>query len=358
MEQLTEQTPKKNPVIKAAVLIISLAILSVAGYFIVIRNPATYSPLTDENKTATTPIANLKNLPLRTTSDRIERLPFVVKDGWKEFSLTVDEVMWEYMEGKYMQVWAYNGQIPGPEIRVTEGDKVRVIVKNNLKVQTSIHWHGTHIDNKADGIPGLSSDPIKPGETYAYEFTATPAGTRFYHTHGSSHMDVATQLDMGLSGPLIIEQKNPKKYDREYVYMLDEWDIAPDGSNRALLMPNNHSTHSDPNIFTINGRSFPDTDTLWVKKGEKILIRLINSGTNAIHPMHTHGHSYKVVAMDGFSVPEGTEQERDNLVLNPGERYDIELIANNPGRWLFHCHQVHHASAGMIVPFFYANPTD
>jgi FtsP/CotA-like multicopper oxidase with cupredoxin domain len=139
--------------------------------------------------------------------------------------------------------------------------------------------------------------------------------------------------------------------------MLDEWKINPDGSNGALARTGEHGEHihdkTNYNIFTINGRIFPDTDPLMVKEGEKVLVRLINAGTQAIHPMHTHGHSFKVVAIDGNPVPQAAQQVRDNLPILPGERYDIELIADNVGVWVFHCHDVHHAAAGMILPFFY-----
>lgn len=299
--------------------------------------------------------ATLDKLPLKTPSTRTA-LASTIKDGIKEFHLSLDEIRWEYAERKFVHAWAYNGQIPGPEIRVTEGDRVRVVARNNLPVGTSIHWHGVHVENKADGVPGLTQYPIKSGETFTYEFTAKNVGTHFYHTHGSSHMDVALQFDMGLSGPFIIESKNPKKYDREYVYVLDEWEINSDGSNGALTTIGEHGEHvhkHDYNIFTINGRVFPDIDPLLVKEGERILVRLINAGTQEIHPMHTHGHSFKVVAIDGNPVPAATQQLRDNLPILPGERYDVELIANNPGVWLFHCHHVHHAAAGMILPFFY-----
>lgn len=309
----------------------------------------------DEHGTDYTTV-DVSRLPLKTPSERKPLAP-VVKDGVKEFHLTVGEIRWEYAKGKAVQAWAYNNQIPGPEIRVTEGDRVRVVVENHLPVGTSIHWHGVHVENKADGVPGLTQYPIKPGASFTYEFTARNAGTHFYHTHGSSHMDVALQFDMGLSGPFIIEPKHPARYDREYVYVLDEWEIGSDGSNGALAGTNEHGEHvhtqHDYNVFTINGRVFPDIDPLMVKEGERILIRLINAGTQEIHPMHTHGHSFRVIAVDGNPVPQGAILTRDNLPVLPGERFDIELIADNPGVWLFHCHHVHHASAGMILPFFY-----
>jgi len=332
------------------VIIIALAVI--VGVVAVSRNQAL------ENKhTVLHPVADIQKLPLKTPSTKTNLVP-IVRDGIKEFELTLDEIRWEYAKGKFVHAWAYNGQVPGPEIRVTEGDRVRVVVKNNLPVGTSLHWHGVHVENKADGVPGLTQYPIKPRSTFTYEFAAKNSGTHFYHTHGSSHVDAVTQLDMGLYGAFIIESKNPQKYDREYVYMLDEWEINSDGSNGALGHAEEgegEHVHKMPNynIFTINGRVFPDTETLMVKEGERVLIRLINAGTQEIHPMHTHGHSFKVVAIDGNPVPKIAQQMRDNLPVLPGERYDIEIVADNPGVWLFHCHHVHHASAGMVIPFFY-----
>jgi len=300
----------------------------------------------------------LKYLPKRSPENSIQRLSYVEKDGVKEYYLTVDEVLWEYKEGKYVHVWAYNGQIPGPEIRVKEGDRVRVIVKNNLPVPTTIHWHGVDVENKADGVPGFTQFPIKPGETYNYEYTAKPSGTRFYHSHGSKFGDSVTQVDMGLTGPLIIEPKlQGKKYDREYIYLLDEWEIDYDGSNAAFSglgdVHIHESAKTNYNTFTVNGRVFPDIEPLMVKEGETVLLRLINVGTQEMHPMHTHGHSFKVVAIDGNIVPEVAQQMRDVITVHPAERYDIEIVADNPGAWLFHCHHLHHAAAGMTVAFLY-----
>ena len=107
------------------------------------------------------------------------------------------------------------------------------------------------------------------------------------------------------------------------------------------------------NVFTINGRAFPDQEPLKVKRGERVRLRLINAGTSTIHPMHLHGHQAKIVATDGNPVPPGAQLTRNTITINPGETYDIEFIANNPGTWLFHCHELHHAGGGMIIPLQY-----
>ncbi len=313
-----------------------------------------------------------KKLPNKSPTDRIPLL-YTEKNGVKEFTLTAEAINWEYakgtvsaeghvgVKGKTVVAWGYNGQIPGPEIRVTEGDKVRIVVTNKLPKATTVHWHGVDVPNDQDGVPGVTQEAIKPGKTYTYEFTAKPAGTRFYHTHGGAAMvDEAEQLDMGLSGAFIIEPKNyaTNKPDREYTLILDEWNtIGMTGMNRVAgkMMNSNINAMMGMayNVFTINGRSFPDTESLKVKKGERVRIRMINGGTSTIHPMHLHGHQFKVVAVDGNPVPEVAQLTRNTQPIHPGETYDIEFIANNPGTWLFHCHELHHADGGMIVPVVY-----
>jgi len=296
----------------------------------------------------------ISSLPKRGPEDRISELSFVMKDGVKEFRLSVDEIQWEYEPGQYIHAWGYNGQIPGPTIRAAEGEKVRVIVKNNLPNDaTTIHWHGQAIKWEADGVPNLTQKPIQPGEEYVYEFEPKPDGTKWYHAHGNNEKTPAQQLDMGLSGVFIIEPDKPTvEYDREYVLLLDEWNILPGGVNPAISHVHGAATPGavpEFNTFTINGRVFPYIDPIKVKEGEKVLIRIVNGGTTAFHPMHTHGHDFELVALDGNPVPKAAVQERNTYTIHPGETADFLLTANNPGNWLFHCHQVHHAAAGMVL---------
>jgi cytochrome c-type biogenesis protein len=299
----------------------------------------------------------ISSLPKRGPSDRVDELPYVMKDGVKEFRLTVDEFQWEYEPGRYIHAWGYNEQIPGPTIRVSEGDEVRVVVKNNLPNEgTSVHWHGQHLGEgnwTSDGVPGLTQEAIQPGEEFVYNFDALSTGTRWYHSHGKSHITVAQQVDMGLSGVFVTEPNIPNvDFDREYVLLLDEWDILPGGVNPAVGHVHGAATPGavpEFNTFTINGQIFPYIDPIKVKEGEKALIRIVNGGTSAFHPMHTHGHDFELVALDGNPVPRSSIQERNVYTIHPGETADFLLTANNPGNWLFHCHHAHHAAAGMIM---------
>ncbi|MBI4608577.1 MAG: multicopper oxidase domain-containing protein, partial [Candidatus Rokubacteria bacterium] len=141
--------------------------------------------------------------------------------GLREISLEAREITWELTQGKRIKAMAYNGQIPGPELRLKEGERVRIVLKNSLPEPTTIHWHGVDVPNPMDGVPGITQKAVQPGETFVYEFEATPPGTRWYHTHFQEHR----QLDLGLYAPLIIEPSggNPFPFDREYTLVLDDW---------------------------------------------------------------------------------------------------------------------------------------
>ncbi|HEU5187444.1 MAG TPA: multicopper oxidase domain-containing protein [Candidatus Saccharimonadales bacterium] len=292
-------------------------------------------------------------LPLKTAADQKPLTP-TVKDGVKEFTLAAKPIRWQYASGKTITAWAYNGQIPGPEIRVIEGDKVKITLTNKLPKETTIHWHGLNVPNSMDGVPGVTQDAIKSGASFSYEFTATPAGTHFYHTHGSGHEDEAQQMDMGLSGAFIIEPKNYQKPDKEYTLVLDDWQKSGSDFNMSMQdMGMDHAMSMNYNLFTMNGLAFPDTKALEVKKGDKVRIRLINASSSTTHPMHLHGHQFKVVAEDGNEVPPAQQRTRNTIALNPGETYDIEIAADNPGIWAFHCHELHHAGSGMVTLFKY-----
>lgn len=291
-----------------------------------------------------------RSLPQRTASDQ-KALEPTINDGVKEFTLTAEPIRWEYSKGKTITAWAYNGQVPGPEIRVTEGDKVRIKLVNKLPKATTIHWHGINVPYTMDGVPGVSQDAVKPGETFTYEFTATPAGTHFYHTHGSAHADEAQQMDMGLTGAFIVEPADYQKPSSEFTLLLDDWQKSGNDFNMSMMDMDmeDHAMNMNYNLFTINGLAAPDTDALDVKQGDKVRVRLINASTSTIHPMHLHGHQFKVVAEDGNELPPAQQRIRNTITLNPGETYDVEFTADNPGVWAFHCHELHHAGSGMLT---------
>ena len=268
----------------------------------------------------------------------------------REFTLTAEKIDWEIMPGTTVRAWAYNGQMPGPEIRVREGDLVRITLHNELPVGTTIHWHGVNLSPEMDGPVGLNQAAVEPGEDFVYEFIASPAGTRWYH----SHADPTAQIALGLYGLLIVEPREPSRtYDRDYTYILNEWDLeltpdvatgkAPRGVRDQILRGGELGT----DLFLMNGHAHESIPPIKLAEGERVLVRLINAG-NLPHAIHTHGHSFKIVATDGNDVPEGMALVKDTVLIGPGERYDLELDGNNPGVWMFHCHMENHAANGMM----------
>jgi FtsP/CotA-like multicopper oxidase with cupredoxin domain len=261
-----------------------------------------------------------------------------VENGVKVFDLTTSVIKWSILPNKQVMAYAFNQQVPGPRIRVTEGDRVRINVTNNLPESTTVHWHGLIVPNNMDGPAFVTQAPIEPGQTFTYEYTTEQAGTYFYHTHDNADR----QQTLGLYGALIIDPKDTSKtpaYDLEYVIQLQEW-LERDGyTYPSMLMEGGL-----PNYFTINGKAFPATDTIQMKVGQKIRLRFIGTSSNFIHPMHVHGGPFKIIETDGNPIPEAAQIEKDTVNVAPGERYDVIWTAREPGKWLIHCHILHHTT--------------
>ena len=263
-----------------------------------------------------------------------------IVDGTKVFDLTVSVIDWNILTGQRVQAYAFNQQVPGPRIRVTEGDRVRINVKNDLPEATSVHWHGMILPNEMDGPADVTQAPIEPGEAFAYEFIAERQGTYFYH----SHKEPDRQQALGMYGALIVDPKDPwvdesDDYDLEYTIQLQEWLEKEGYTYPAMLMEG-----AMPNFFTINGKAYPETETIDMKVGEKVRLRFVGSNNNFVHPMHVHGGPFEIVQTDGNPVPEGARIEKDTVNVGPGERYDVIWEAREPGKWLVHCHIPHHTT--------------
>jgi len=237
----------------------------------------------------------------------------------KVFELTCTELDWEISPGKTVKAMAYNGTVPGPEIRVTEGDRVRVVVRNEMIQSTAVHFHGQYTPNAMDGVPFVTQPPIKPGETFSYEFVARPFGSHMYH----SHHNAAEQVTKGLLGSFIVEPKDKSvepAFDKEYTLILNDTGTG----------------------LTLNGKSFPATAPLMAKKGQKVRVRLMNEGL-LDHPMHLHGMAMQVFAQDGYPNP--APHFCDTLNIAPGQRFDVLIDCQEPGVWAFHCHILTHAES-------------
>ena len=261
-------------------------------------------------------------------------LPYKVIDGVKVFHLTAEEVDHEFASGLRAQCWGFNGQVHGPTIEAVEGDRLRIYVTNKLPESTSIHWHGVLVPNGMDGVGGLNQKPIEPGETYKYEFQLRQHGTCMYH----SHTDDMTQIALGMMGMFIIHPRDSSgpRPDRDFVLMSSEWRIDI-GTRRPVP-----TEMTDFNVLTFNGHAFPGTAPLVAKSGDRVRIRFGNLSPMEHHPIHLHGYYWKIVEMDGLSLPESAQQPGNTVLVAVGQTRAVEFIADNPGDWALHCHMTHH----------------
>lgn len=260
------------------------------------------------------------------------------RDGALEFELDARPVWWRIMDDQRLAAYTYNGLVPGPEIRVSNGQRVRIRFRNRLPVETSVHWHGIGVPNSQDGVPGVTQKPIPSGGEFTYEFVARPAGeprgggTFLYH----SHSDEDRQMAAGLAGAFIIDPPRPRSrplVDRTLV--ISEWTgDAASGRTRGVRAMDGMW----PNFFAINGRAYPDTEEVRVPAGRLVRLRLVNAGQFA-HPLHVHGTAFRTTAPDGHPTTE--RGMRDTVTLESGERADIEFRLPK-GKWLLHCHIGHH----------------
>lgn len=261
-------------------------------------------------------------------------LPWTIVNGVKVYHLVAEPVKREFAPGLVVDCWGYNGETPGPLIEAVEGDTVRIYVTNRLPEPTSVHWHGILLPNGMDGVAGLNQEPIKPGETFKYEFILRQSGTFMYHPH----FDEMVQMGMGMMGMFVIHPKVGERptIDRDFSIMLSEWLIRPGTSKPDT------SEMTDFNILTMNSKAFPGTAPLVVKRGERVRIRLGNLGAMDHHPIHLHGYNFMITGTDGGKIPESAQWPETTVLVPVGSTRDIEFVADAVGDWAFHCHMTHH----------------
>ncbi len=257
---------------------------------------------------------------------------------WKEFHLVAEPVVREFADGMKANLWGYNGQAPGPTIEAVEGDKVRIFVTNRLPEHTTVHWHGMIVPNGMDGVGGLNQPHIQPGKTFVYEFELKKSGTFMYHPHS----DEMVQMAMGMMGMFIVHPRDPsfRTVDRDFVFIMSTYLIDPG----TYLPKVNEMT--DFNMWTWNSRVFPGIDSLPVRLGDKVRVRIGNL-TMTNHPIHLHGHSFAVSCTDGGWVPESAQWPEVTIDVPVGAIRAFDVVADNPGDWAFHCHKSHHTMNAM-----------
>jgi FtsP/CotA-like multicopper oxidase with cupredoxin domain len=272
----------------------------------------------------------------------------VTADGTKVFDLTVAITDWEVEPGRVVQAYSYNGQVPGPWIKVNTGDHVQIRVTNDLPMGTDVHMHGIDVPNEMDGVAPITQDLIQPnGGTFTYEFTAERQSLGMYHAHHHGQM----QVPNGLFGMFQIDDLPlPLGQTVSGVTLPDDIDIAQE----IPMVVNDAGVIG----LSLNGKSFPATAPIVMEKDEWGLVHYQNEGLQ-VHPMHMHGFRQLVVAKDG--VPLDQPYWVDTLNVAPGERYSILFQADRVGTWVWHCHILNHVEReegmfGMVTALVVQDP--
>ncbi|MEZ5167251.1 MAG: multicopper oxidase domain-containing protein [Acidimicrobiales bacterium] len=276
-----------------------------------------------------TMINSIKAFPATTEGSGNEPLePKILADGTKEFDLTVEITPWEVEPGKVVQAWTYNGTVPGPEIRVDVGDKVKVNVHNKLPMGTDIHWHGISTPNDQDGVSPITQSLIESGDDYTYEFVAERVSVGMYHAHHHGH----SQIPNGLFGVFLIGDVAIPRGQTIGGITVPE-DVVIDREIPMVL--------NDAGVigYSLNGKSVPATEPYVVDGEEWILVTYYNEGLQ-IHPMHLHQFPQIVIAKDGFTLD--NPYVADTVNVAPGERYTVLINPNREGTWVWHCHILTH----------------
>jgi FtsP/CotA-like multicopper oxidase with cupredoxin domain len=260
-----------------------------------------------------------------------ELAPTVLADGTKQFDLTAEIVQWEVAPGKLVEAWTYNGVVPAPAIHVQSGDKVKIVLQNNLPESTVIHFHGIQVPNSMDGVDPYTQDAVQPGQSYTYEFTAKGPAVGIYH----SHHDAQVQVPNGLFGAFLIDEMPvPQQLvDQGYGTVTQHINMVLNDAGTIGL--------------SLNGKSFPATEAYKAKVGDVVEVNYFNEGLMA-HPMHLHQPVGWIIAKDG--VPLAQPLPGDTINVAPGERYTVLYKPTEPGVWAWHCHILNHAegSTGMF----------
>jgi manganese oxidase len=249
--------------------------------------------------------------------------PEILPDGTKRFEVTAAITDWEIEPGVIVKAWTYNGVVPAPEISIDVGDKVQVVLTNNLPTATSIHFHGVRVPNAMDGVPPYTQDSVAPGATYTYEFEAIEPAVGIYHSHSG-----AEQVLDGLFGAFMIGEMT----------LPDE--LASQGIDHVDQEVNMVLNDAGVIGLSLNGKSFPATQAYSARVGDVLMVHYFNEGLLA-HPMHLHQPVGWVIAKDGkeLLVP----MPGDTINIAPGERYTVVYKIQDPGVWAWHCHILTHA---------------
>jgi FtsP/CotA-like multicopper oxidase with cupredoxin domain len=286
-----------------------------------------------------------------------------------DFSLRIAPMMVELAPQVVLSTIGYSNKVPGPLLRMREGQRVTVEVVNDTDVPEYVHWHGMFVPSEVDGAEEEGTPPVPPHGRRRYQFIANPAGSRWYHSHTAAMMDLHRGSYTGQFGFLMIDSANdPGRYDQEVFLALREWepyltamdpdesrpdpnDPMPEKPATPDLRPNGLEVNAP--LYSINDKMLGAGDPLRVQTGQRILLRLLNASASQIHRIALSGHKFQVIALDGNSVP--TPQPVDVIEIAPGERVDAIVEMNYPGVWILGEIRSFARQSGMGMVVEYAN---
>ena len=261
-----------------------------------------------------------------------------------DLTLRIADTSWELAPKHTIKTLTYNGQIPGPLVRVRAGQPFAVDVINDSTEEDLVHWHGLHIPSEVDGAVEQGTPPVAAHSRRRYEFVPQPSGTRWYHSHRMAHTDLRKGTYSGQAGLMIVDDgQDPGRYDREVPIFLKEFEP---------YLRRNGPLDVEFRAFTINGRMAGAAEPIRVKPSERVLFRIVNASATLMHHIALPGHRFRVVALDGNPVP--TPTAVPVLDIAPGERVDAMVEMNTPGVWWLGETRTAQRDAGMAIAVEYA----
>ncbi len=273
-----------------------------------------------------------------------------------EYTLRIAPTSLELGPGKTIKTTGYNGKVPGPVLRLREGQPVAINVINDAGYPDIVHWHGLYLPAVQDGATEEGSPIIPIGQSHLYSFTPKPAGTRWYHSHAMAMTDLTRSTYSGEFGFLIVEPAagDPARYDREVLLAARRWEgewVSMQDLRKGP--PPNNGLEVMYHAATLGERMLGHDEPLRVRLGERVLFRLLNASATMDVTLAFPGHRFTVIALDGNRVP--TQASVDVLKLDVAERADVIVEMNNPGVWVFGSTDDDDRNMGMGVVVEYAN---
>jgi FtsP/CotA-like multicopper oxidase with cupredoxin domain len=260
-----------------------------------------------------------------------------------DFTLKLGEIKAELGPGVTVKTIGYNGQIPGPLLRFTEGKRISVDVINETRDPEMVHWHGFHIPPEVDGAHEEGTPMVQGHDRRRFSFTPDPAGTRWYHAHAMAGHNLTKGSYSGQFGMAIVApRQDPARYDLEVPIVIHDWEP---------FFSSDMDMDVDYRVSSINGKMLGAGEPAKVKPGQRVLFRVLNASATMQHRLALPGHQFEVTALDGNAVAKPARVPV--LDLAPGERIDAVVDMNAPGIWILgeDDDRMRKAGCGIVVEY-------